>query len=167
MLLLFGFMSKNSADRKGRINSARVKSLQHNQVFTQHLPLVLNSPLFRKMPFPMSGKERRLAVRHTLKIPLRVCLLKSAAPERPAESLNLSTRGICFATNLPLREGTPVQVVFEMPEEVTHEPASEWRCSGHVVHVRPGWGQQEEICVGVAFDCYEVFPLDQTSVRGN
>ena len=113
----------------------------------------------------MITKERRLAERFNLKIPLLVRILKAATPESRAESLNVSTRGICFATNLPLREGTPVQVMFEMPEEVAHRPASEWRCAGHVVHLQPGCFRQEEICAGVAFDCYEVLPVAETSVR--
>jgi hypothetical protein len=104
----------------------------------------------------MIKAERRIAERFDLKIPLRVRILKSAAPERRAESLNVSARGIYFATNLPLRKGTPVQVMFEMPEEVTHKPASEWHCTGHVVHVQPNNSPQGTICVGVRFDCYEV-----------
>ena len=112
----------------------------------------------------MNGTERRLAERFSLKIPLLVRMLKSALPGCRAESLNISTRGICFATNLPLREGTPVHVLFEMPEEVAHKPASEWRCAGHVVHLQEGCFREGEICVGVAFDGYEVLPVTPTSV---
>ena len=112
----------------------------------------------------MTTTERRLAERFNVKIPLLVRMLKSAAPESRAESLNVSTRGIYFRTHLPLREGTPVYVMFEMPEEVAHRPASEWRCTGHVVHVRPCGFRQEEVGVGVAFDCYEVLPVARTLV---
>ena len=104
----------------------------------------------------MAGTERRLAQRFPLKIPIRVRIPKSAATERAAESLNLSTRGICFATDLPLREGTPVQLDFEMPEEVTHKASSEWRCTGHVIHVRRQRSLGSTVSVGVRFDCYEV-----------
>jgi hypothetical protein len=106
----------------------------------------------------MTGTERRLAERLALKIPLRVRIPKSAVPVHTAESLNVSTRGIYFATDLPLRVGTPLQLVFEMPEEVTHKPASEWCCTGHVVHVQPNGSTQGAVCVGVRFDCYEVLP---------
>ena len=100
----------------------------------------------------------------SLKIPIRVRMLKSATPEHGVESLNVSTHGIGLATNLPLREGAPVQVIFEMPKEVTNKPASEWRCTGHVVHVLKKSSPQGAICVGVAFACYEVLPVAQTSV---
>ena len=104
----------------------------------------------------MTPTERRLAERFNLKIPLRVRIAKAAALDHTAESLNVSTRGISFATDLPLCEGTPVHLAFEMPEEVTHKPAAEWHCTGRVVYVRPNSSRQGAICVGVGFDCYEV-----------
>jgi PilZ domain len=120
----------------------------------------------------MARTERRLAERFGIKIPLRVRIAKSAAPEHTAESLNISTRGICFATDLPLCQGTPVHLAFEMPEQITHKPASEWRCTGHVVHVEPNSSLQGATCVGVRFDCYEVRPaanqisqLNESTIR--
>ena len=107
----------------------------------------------------MTATERRVAIRFDFKIPLRVRISRSAAPERAAESLNVSARGMYFATDLPMQKGTPVHLVFEMPEEVSHKPVAEWHCTGHVVHVQPRRAPQGAICVGVAFDCYEVLPL--------
>ena len=106
----------------------------------------------------MTRTERRLAERFGLKIPLRVRIAKAGALEHTVESLNVSTRGISFATDLPLCKGTPVHLAFEMPEEVTHKPASEWRCTGHIVHVQPNSSSQGANYVGVGFDCYEVLP---------
>jgi hypothetical protein len=113
----------------------------------------------------MPRSERRLAERFGLKIPVRVRVPKSATPERLAESLNISRRGICFATDLPLCEGMPVQLVFEMPKEVTQKPTAEWRCTGHVVHVRPKNSPIGSVCVGVRFDCYEAIPSPQPSAN--
>ena len=106
----------------------------------------------------MTRTERRLAERFNLKIPLRVRIATPAALDHTTESLNISKRGISFATNLSLCKGTPVHLVFEMPEEVTHKAASEWRCTGHVVHVQPDGSPHGATCVGVWFDCYEVLP---------
>jgi hypothetical protein len=117
----------------------------------------------------MTGTERRLAERFGFKIPLRVRIPKSGVSEQSAESLNVSARGVCFVTDLPLRKGTPVQLAFEMPEEVSHKPTSEWRCTGHVVHIRANSSSQGAICAGVAFDCYEVLPAahgEQAVLRG-
>jgi hypothetical protein len=104
----------------------------------------------------MTRTERRLAERFGIKIPLRIRIAKSAGLEHIVESLNVSTRGISFATDLPLCKGTPVHLAFEMPEEVTHKAASEWHCTGHVVHVQPNSSSQGANYVGVGFDCYEV-----------
>ena len=112
----------------------------------------------------MTRTERRIAERFGLKIPLRVRIAKPAALEDIVESLNVSTRGISFLTDLPLCKGMPVHLAFEMPEEVTHKPASEWRCTGHVVHVQPKSSPQGATYVGVGFDCYEVLQPVRPSV---
>jgi hypothetical protein len=96
---------------------------------------------------------------------VRVRIPKSSAPEQWAESLNVSPRGICFATDLSLQKGAAVYLTFEMPEEVSQKPVSEWRSTGHVVHVEPSSPPQGAICVGVAFDCYQVLPLTRTAVH--
>src|SRR5947199_9144959 len=83
--------------------------------------LCLGNLILRK-PCSMNGAERRLADRFSLKIPLRVRILKSAIQDHEAESLNVSMRGIYFRTDLPLREGTPVHLIFEMPPDVTRKP---------------------------------------------
>ena len=100
--------------------------------------------------------DRRLAGRYKMKTPLRVRLWKSAMPECSAESVNLSQRGIYFATDSVLHKGETVEVLFNMPEEVVGEPASEWRCTGHVVRVEEINSPDGKQGVGVQFDCYEV-----------
>jgi hypothetical protein len=101
-------------------------------------------------------RDRRLAGRYTMKTPLRVRLWKSALPEHTAESVNVSQRGIYFATDSLLREGETVEVFFAMPEEIIGEPTSEWRCTGHVVRVEAIEATGGKMGVGVQFDCYEV-----------
>src|SRR5467141_4077296 len=100
--------------------------------------------------------DRRLAGRYKLKMPLRVRLWKSAVADCTAESVNLSQRGIYFATNSELHKGETVEVLFNMPEAIVGEPASEWRCTGHVVRVEEIKAPVGKQGVGVQFDCYEV-----------
>jgi PilZ domain len=100
--------------------------------------------------------DRRLAGRYKVRTPLRVRLWKSLVPECTAESVDLSQRGIYFATDAPLHEGETVEVFFNMPEEVIGEAASEWRCTGHVVRVEAIDERGGKLGVGVQFDCYEV-----------
>ena len=100
--------------------------------------------------------DRRLAGRYKVRTPLRVRLWKSAIPEQAAESVNLSQRGIYFATDSLLRKGETVEVYFNMPEEIIGEPTSEWRCTGHVVRTEAIKAAGGKLGVGVQFDCYEV-----------
>jgi hypothetical protein len=103
----------------------------------------------------LSG-DRRVSRRFKHKIPLRVRIWKSHAPERREESLNLSQHGVYFATDLPFREGETVEIFFNMPEEITTEPSTEWRCTGHVVRVDRAKSDDGKLGVGIRFDCYEV-----------
>lgn len=104
----------------------------------------------------ISSQDRRVSRRLSFKIPLRVRIWKSTAPEQRGESLNLSQAGVFFATNSPIREGETVEILLKMPEEVTAEPTTEWRCTGHVVRVERVDSSRERMRVGVQFDCYEV-----------
>lgn len=106
----------------------------------------------------LKSLQRRQAERFQLRIGLRVSVPNSTAPEQRTESLNVSEGGMFFPTNLPLCRGAPVQLVFKMPEEITHKPAAEWVCLAHVVHVRPLSSRKGSLGVGVQFDRYEVVP---------
>jgi hypothetical protein len=70
--------------------------------------------------------------------------------------VNLSQRGIYFATDSPLHQGETLEVFFNMPEEIAGEPSTEWRCTGHVVRVEEIEATGGKLGVGVQFDCYEV-----------
>lgn len=91
-----------------------------------------------------------------MKMPLRVRVWKSVVPEHWAQSVNLSQRGIYFATDSNLHEGETLEVLFNMPEAIGGEPSTEWRCTGHVVRVEKIEAPGGKLGVGVQFDCYEV-----------
>ena len=101
-------------------------------------------------------RDRRLSRRHKLRAALRIRLRKSDLAERGAESENLSQRGVFFATDLPLNKGASLDLLLEMPEEVTGVPAAQWLCTGHVVRVVPPASLGDKPHVGVQFDFYEV-----------
>ncbi len=111
--------------------------------------------------------DRRLSRRLSFKTPLRVRIWKSSEPERQTESLNLSQNGVFFATDSPMREGETVEILLKMPEELTEEPAIEWRCTGHVVRVERADRTSGKVGIGVQFDCYEVARADLASVNGH
>ncbi len=128
------------------------------------LPLLL-SPILGGCPF-IEPMERRRTERLKLAIPLSVSVLNSSAPGHGTESVNVSAGGMYFATKLPVSRGTGVQLLFKMPEEVTHSAASDWVCMGHVVHVKPVSAPDGWLGVGVQFDCYEIVPTTDKSVDG-
>lgn len=101
-------------------------------------------------------RDRRLSRRHSFRAPLRVRLRRSDLAERGEESENLSQRGVFFATDLPLTKGSSLDVLLEMPEEITGVPAAKWLCTGHVVRVVPMDTPVGRQGVGVQFDFYEV-----------
>jgi PilZ domain len=102
------------------------------------------------------ASERRVSRRLKLKTALRVRIWKSGSTERSVESENLSERGTFFATDAPLAIGSAVEILVRMPEEITGKPATEWRCTGHVVRLEPVETPQGKFGVGVQFDCYEI-----------
>jgi Tfp pilus assembly protein PilZ len=104
----------------------------------------------------MKPMERCRTERLKLRIGLRVSFLNSTAPFRRTQSLNLSSAGTYFVTDLPFVRGTPVQLLFKMPPEASHKPGANWVCTGHVVHVKPVSSANGSLGVGVQFDCYEV-----------
>jgi PilZ domain-containing protein len=103
-------------------------------------------------------RDRRISERHNIKTALRVRMWKSRTPEQRAQSINLSDRGIFFATNSYFREGEAIEILLKMPQEISGEPAREWRCMGIVVRVQSINVPQGKLGVGVRFDCYEISP---------
>lgn len=71
------------------------------------------------------ARDRRFAERHNVKTALRVRVWKAGLPEPRAESVNLSQRGIFFASNSRLAEGEVVEFLLKMPEEIIGQPTTD------------------------------------------
>lgn len=102
------------------------------------------------------GKDRRLAERHLLRVPLQLRLRRSQQCGQSAESENVSRRGVFFTTDLPKDEGTMLDLLLEMPETISGVRAAQWMCMGHVVRVEQGAAADGARGVGVEFDFYVV-----------
>jgi len=102
------------------------------------------------------ASERRISPRLQFKTPLRVRLGNSCSTEQRAESRNLSERGTYFATDTPVAVGSAVEILLKMPEQITGKPATEWRCSGHVVRLEPVDTPRGKLGVAVRFDRCEI-----------
>lgn len=100
--------------------------------------------------------DRRYAPRYYEKIRLYYRIRSSAyVYENWTKSENVSILGIFFASERKICTHTSINVVIEMPEQIS---AAKWICLGHVVRVVPAdgwWG------VGLEFDCVEVLRPSQ------
>jgi len=89
------------------------------------------------------GKDRRLAARHLLKVPLR--LRRSQQCERSVQAENAWRRGVFFTTHIPMDEDTLLALLSEMPGKFQEYG----RCSGCAwTHGTSGVGWNGEWCVG-------------------
>ena len=88
----------------------------------------------------MESSERRIMPRYNVRIPIRFrsITLTSTGPEYRTESLNISRRGLFFASREELRVGMPIEISMRMPREVTGLETVDARCFGRVVHARTG-----------------------------
>ena len=86
----------------------------------------------------MANDDRRTNRRVDLRIPLRFRpLVNPPAADLNAESINLSSRGVYFATDYPLQVGSQIEMHLRMPREISGQASNDVHCTGRVVHVEP------------------------------
>lgn len=84
----------------------------------------------------MLENERRRGHRFILRVPLRLHATKEAAlREEAVSSMNISTHGVCFATDQKVAEGLVLQSRLRMPKEIVGDEVDEWSFTGRVAHV--------------------------------
>ena len=123
----------------------------------------LSKPILGSMSQIMNNStaipDRRLTQRHSLRIPLRLRIWGADGPEHGAESINLSGRGALLETELPLLVGSAVELQLKLPEEITCQPTTEWRCRGRVVRVVQYVASNSQSRAGVRFESLDVSRL--------
>jgi hypothetical protein len=139
-----------------KLNLSRTALLFHTVYFGQITACAIVPPWCKEASMEVYVSERRISPRHLLKTPLRVRVWKSGSTERRAESQNLSESGTFFATDEPMDIGSAVEILLKMPEEISGNPTTEWRCTGHVVRVEPIDTPRGKLGIGVQFDFYEI-----------
>jgi hypothetical protein len=104
----------------------------------------------------MNSRERRIDTRVNIKVPFRFRVLNNpGATEQSAESINISQRGLLFATAIPLKVGTPLEVSLKMPQELAGGVSNDVRCVARVVHVQPSAFFGGKAGIGVHIERYE------------
>ena len=99
--------------------------------------------------------ERRKARRITLQIPVRVRPWESVIPEQNVECLNISERGLYFASGTRFNAGERLELVFKMPEDIVGRENSNWPCVGQVVRTHALDSSSLALGVAVEFEPYQ------------
>jgi hypothetical protein len=102
----------------------------------------------------LTGSERRTTQRFSMRLPLTVRWTTGAAVgETSTESRDVSSRGVYFFLSKDVREGSPVEILLTLPNEITLAGPVRVRCLGRVQRTEP----REEGAVGVvaAIERYE------------
>ncbi|PYT99017.1 MAG: hypothetical protein DMG38_13420 [Acidobacteria bacterium] len=116
-------------------------------------------------PYPRRGRasggkdnfvERRGSCRHNLKIPLHLRAWGGSGPNRDGKSFDISEQGALLETDLPLPVGALLDLRIKLPEEITGQPTTEWRCKSRVVHIALASSVSYPVKVGVHFDWLDV-----------
>jgi hypothetical protein len=119
--------------RSEQQNSLALILLSAKLVFPPSIPL---NTLVPAAGVSVSIPERRKARRVALEIPVKVRLWESAVPEQKVECLNISERGVYFASGSRFNQGERLAVVLKMPEDIMGQGQSEWLCIGQVVRTQ-------------------------------
>lgn len=99
--------------------------------------------------------ERRNELRVNVREPVRLRpVTDPVSSERLAETVNMSQRGLCVATDFPLKVGMQVELFLRIPREVSGDDTTDVRCVARVVRVdsssTPG-----KVGVGMRIERYE------------
>ena len=104
----------------------------------------------------MSTSEHRVTPR--FKLHTRLSFRSMETPfegDHHAKCINISTRGVYFATDVLLCVGEAVEVLLEMPKRVTGVKEGIRRFTGRVTHIEPNNMFRELSGIGVQLLYYE------------
>lgn len=86
------------------------------------------------MTTPPVVVERRVGQRFAYNLPVSLREVSTAA-EGLGVTQDLSSRGVFFVTDMPLQEGSEVELTLKMPSEITLGESMRVRCRGRVLRV--------------------------------
>src|SRR5216684_3252764 len=130
-----------------------LESILYPQSYCSWAPLP-DTLLLRPGGFSLNGSERRTTQRFQMRLPLTVRWTTGAAVgETSTESRDVSSRGVYFFLAKDVKEGSPVEILLTLPNEITLAGPVRVRCLGRVQRTEP----REEGAVGVvaAIERYE------------
>ncbi len=100
-------------------------------------------------------QDRRYTSRLIMRVPMRVRSLRGegSQQEYDVESMNISIRGVYFATDAVFQQKEEVEIRLHMPEQLIAGQMTDWCFTGRVAHVQ-NLGKNGKRGVGVQFLYY-------------
>ena len=99
--------------------------------------------------------ERRNEMRVKVHEPVRLRpVTEPVSSERLGETVNMSPRGLCVATDFQLQVGMQVELFLRIPREVSGHESTDVRCVARVVRVDP-FSVAGKSGVGMRIERYE------------
>ena len=99
-------------------------------------------------------QDRRYTSRLIMRVPMRVRSLRDGRrSEHEVESMNISIRGVYFATDAVFEQKEEVEIRLRMPEQLMAGQITDWCFTGRVAHVQK-LGRNGKCGVGVQFLYY-------------
>lgn len=108
----------------------------------------------------MSGIDRRTTQRFQMRLPITVRWTSGAAiGETSTESRDVSSRGVYFYLPKDVKEGSPVEILLTLPNEITMAGPVRVRCLGRILRTE----SRSEGAVGVvaAIERYEFLRTEE------
>src|ERR1700740_283936 len=131
----------------------RLRSILYRWSYCSCASLQIHSS-FASGGIPLTGSERRTTQRFQMRLPLTVRWTTGAAVgETSTESRDVSSRGVYFFLAKDVKEGSAVEILLTLPNEITLAGPVRVRCLGRVQRTEP----RDEGSVGVvaAIERYE------------
>jgi hypothetical protein len=102
-------------------------------------------------------QEKRATRRFALRLPVAVNYSTTATLEKPAQTRDVSARGICFYVDSSIEAGSAIEFTLTLPPEITLTESIHVRCKGKVVRV-DGGASDGKMAVAAVIDEYEFLP---------
>jgi len=98
--------------------------------------------------------EKRTTRRFGLRLPVSVNSVSNGPAEAPAQTRDVSARGICFYVDSAVEAGSAIEFTLTLPPEITLTESIHVRCKGRVVRVDNPSGAGK-MAVAAVIDDYE------------
>ena len=98
--------------------------------------------------------EKRATRRFALRLPVSVNYAGNASVALPAQTRDVSARGICFYVDSAIQAGSPIDFTLTLPPEITLTESIRVRCKGRVVRIEGG-DPAHKMSVAAVIDEYE------------